>query len=91
MTNFEVIADRIISAEGISFAIACSIHEHTGVSYGILQERREALKQAIVGALEDVHMDTVNAMRGVDPRLPAKDPETWNSSSTEIKRAKSPR
>lgn len=62
MTNFDVIAERIVAAEGISFAIACGIHEHTGVSYGILQERRDALKQAIVEALRSVHIDAVSTM-----------------------------
>ncbi len=57
MTNFEVIADRIISAEGVSFAIACGLDRDEG--HLIVRERRAALKQAIVDALCDVFSDAV--------------------------------
>jgi hypothetical protein len=66
MTNFDVIADRIIAAEGVSFAIACGIHEHTGISYDLLRERREALKRAIVDALSDVFADAVKTTHELD-------------------------
>jgi hypothetical protein len=59
MTNFDVIADRIINAEVVSFAIACAMNNTSGAP--IVVERREALKRVIVEALENVHMDTVNA------------------------------
>jgi hypothetical protein len=61
MTNFDVIADRIIDAEGVSFAIACTVQpmdEYTNVA-----ARREALKQAIVEALEDVLISATGAMK----------------------------
>jgi hypothetical protein len=58
MTNFELIADRIINAEGVSFAIACGIGHMLDER---VEQRREALKRAIVDALADVFADAVKA------------------------------
>jgi len=59
MTNFDVIADRIISAEGVSYAIAAS----SGIADDHFREAREALKRAIVEALEDVLIAATGAMK----------------------------
>ena len=70
MTNFDIIADRIINAEGVSFAIGVA----SNISGDKLVERRETLKRAIVEALEDVHMGTIAAVRdhfGPKPDLPS--------------------
>jgi DNA-binding ferritin-like protein len=58
MTNFDLIAERIVAAEGVSFAIASNCGKPNFVV-----ETREELKRAIVEALEDVLMDASNAIR----------------------------
>lgn len=71
MTNFETIADRIVSAEGVSFAIAmmfaaCGVGGSDRQSAKDIKERREALTRAIVEALSGVFADAVRATRSLE-------------------------